>query len=319
MKKRYLGICEKITAFVLAFALIFTTVLQFSAQETKAATTVSITEAAGWFESAYAEWSPVSGATAYKVYVKEASASDSAYVQLDNELVRQYPTYWRADALGLKAGNYVLKVEAVTSSGSVTAVTDTLTVSAYDRTGFGWVNGTSSGAYNDDGTLKSDAVVVYITQDTVDSVEMTVKTGSKDTNVTECTGITNILLAYKKGYETRPLAIRIIGTVNNDGLMTTDSSNFAGDFVIKGSGDSNRLSCGITVEGVGEDATALGWGVRIANASNVEVRNLGFMLCDSGEGDNVGLQQSDDHIWVHNCDMFYGLPGSDSDQAKGDG
>ena len=43
------------------------------------------------------------------------------------------------------------------------------------------------------------------------------------------------------------------------------------------------------------------------------------MLCDSDEGDDVGLQQGNDHIWVHNCDMFYGNAGGDADQAKGDG
>ena len=43
------------------------------------------------------------------------------------------------------------------------------------------------------------------------------------------------------------------------------------------------------------------------------------MLSDSDEGDNIGLQQENDHIWVHNCDFFYGEAGSDSDQAKGDG
>ena len=36
-----------------------------------------------------------------------------------------------------------------------------ITVIAHERTGFAFVNGTSSGAYNDDGTLKSDARVIY--------------------------------------------------------------------------------------------------------------------------------------------------------------
>jgi pectate lyase len=43
------------------------------------------------------------------------------------------------------------------------------------------------------------------------------------------------------------------------------------------------------------------------------------MNCNSGEGDNVGLQQDNNYIWVHNCDMFYGDAGSDADQIKGDG
>ena len=43
------------------------------------------------------------------------------------------------------------------------------------------------------------------------------------------------------------------------------------------------------------------------------------MNCDSDEGDNIGLQQDNSYIWVHNCDLFYGHAGSDGDQAKGDG
>ncbi|SFZ92750.1 pectate lyase [Flaviramulus basaltis] len=43
------------------------------------------------------------------------------------------------------------------------------------------------------------------------------------------------------------------------------------------------------------------------------------MNCNSEEGDNIGLQQDNDHIWVHNVDFFYGDAGGDADQAKGDG
>ncbi|HOH54609.1 MAG TPA: T9SS type A sorting domain-containing protein [Paludibacteraceae bacterium] len=89
-----------------------------------------------------------------------------------------------------------------------------------------------------------------------------------------------------------------------------------GDIVIE---NSNNASGSITFEGIGDDAVADGWGLRLKSASNVEVRNIGFMNCDSGEGDDIGLQQDNDHIWVHNCDFFYGQAGSDADQIKGDG
>jgi len=89
-----------------------------------------------------------------------------------------------------------------------------------------------------------------------------------------------------------------------------------GDIVIE---NSNNASGSITFEGIGDDAVADGWGLRLKSASNVEVRNIGFMNCDSGEGDDIGLQQDNNHIWVHNCDFFYGQAGSDADQIKGDG
>jgi len=43
------------------------------------------------------------------------------------------------------------------------------------------------------------------------------------------------------------------------------------------------------------------------------------MNCNSSEGDDIGLQQNNEYIWVHHCDFFYGDAGSDADQAKGDG
>lgn len=83
------------------------------------------------------EWTPESGATGYQVYVKPAGAADAQYRQLDNELIRRYPSYWRADAVGLAAGSYVLKVEALLSGGGRTSVvTGALPVAAHDRSGF---------------------------------------------------------------------------------------------------------------------------------------------------------------------------------------
>jgi pectate lyase len=89
-----------------------------------------------------------------------------------------------------------------------------------------------------------------------------------------------------------------------------------GDVVIE---NANNASSYLTLEGVGTDAVANGWGVRLKTASNIEVSNIGFMNCNSTAGDNVGMQQDNDHVWVHNCDLFYGDAGSDADQIKGDG
>ncbi len=89
-----------------------------------------------------------------------------------------------------------------------------------------------------------------------------------------------------------------------------------GDIVVE---NDNNGSSYITIEGIGNDAVADGWGIRIKNAANIEVRNLATMNCDSGEGDNIGLQQNNEHVWVHHCDFFYGNAGSDADQVKGDG
>ena len=314
MKKGILFRCRKTAAVVMAFAMTLSYLPQQGisayAKDGSAASqsqvTVSSRECSGWYESAYVEWQPVDGAKSYNVYIKGETEADSAYKKLDDELIRQYPDYWRADAPGLKAGKYMFKVEAVTDSTTASMVTPAVEVMSYDRSGYGFVNGTSSGAYNEDGTLKDNAVVLYITEDTKDTVSLDVVTGSKGA-VTSCTGLQAILYGFKKGKDSRPLDVRLVGNITD--LKSMDK----GDIVIDG------CKNGITFEGIGEDATANGWGLRVKGSSNVEIRNLAYMNCDSNEGDDVGLQQDNDHVWVHNCDFFYGHAGSDADQKKGDG
>ena len=271
----------------------------------------AITEAKGWFETAYVKWTPVSGATGYNVYVKSASATDAAYVQLDDELIRKYPSYMRADALGLRAGDYVMKVVPVVNGkedASAAIVSDTMTVSAYDRSGFTFSSNSpvknGVGAYNNDGTLKSDASVLYVTEANKNTVKM--KIGN-----TEYTGVAAITQAIKAKNNCQPVAIRIIGQVTLSGLSCSDMSSA---YAIGVKGAAN-----VTFEGVGDDATLYTAGVAAFQSSSIEVRNLGLMNWGGGkDGDGITLKQSVG-VWVHNNDIFYGNAGSDGDQAKGDG
>ncbi len=264
----------------------------------------TITKSSGWLESAFVEWSPVPGADSYNVYYTGGGQTNK---KIEDQLIRSYGTYFRADVLGLAAGNYTITIKPVISSvegaGTTTA---SLTVLAQDRTGFAFAGGRIPGGYNLDGTLKTGAVVLYITQNTKNTITMNV-TGA---TTNPCVGLQTILDGFKKGSDTRPLVVRLIGNI------TTPTTTWNGDIVIE---NKNNASSSITLEGVGTDAVANGWGIRIKTGSNIEIRNLGFMLTDAAEGDNVGLQQANDHIWVHNCDLFYGSPGGDADQIKGDG
>ena len=271
----------------------------------------AITEAKGWFETAYVKWTPVAGATGYNVYVKSASATDAAYVQLDDELIRKYPSYMRADALGLRAGDYVMKVVPVVSgkeNASAAIVSNTMTVSAYDRSGFAFSSNSPAkngvGAYNNDGTLKSGASVLYVTEANKNTVKM--KIGN-----TEYTGVAAITQAIKTKNNCQPVAIRIIGQVTLSGLSCPDMRSA---YAIGVKGAAN-----VTFEGVGDDATLYTAGVAAFQSSSIEVRNLGLMNWGGGkDGDGITLKQSVG-VWVHNNDIFYGDAGSDGDQAKGDG
>ena len=267
---------------------------------------VSLQTASGALESAYAEWAS-DGSDSYNVYYSGAGAND---VKVDAQLIRKYGSKYRVDVVGLKAGSYTLKVASV-KGGKETASTTSksLTVKAHDRAGFAFSNGHVPGAYNADGTLKSGAVVLYISESTKNTVKLDVVTSNKGA-VTESVGLQNILTSFKKGYDKRPLVIRLLGNVTDPEV--TDKGDITIDM-----GKKEGLS--MTVEGIGNDATANGWGFRVKGTQDLEIRNIGIMNVDSDEGDNITLQQDNQYIWVHNNDFFYGHAGSDKDQVKGDG
>lgn len=268
------------------------------------AQSITITESAGWLESAYVKWQPVENAESYNIYYSGVGISDK---KIDDQLIRNYNTYFRADILGLKAGNYTIRVVPVISGEEGEgAVTSSLEVKAHDRSGFAFSNGRNPGAYKADGSPKDGAVILYITENTKNTVSLDV-TGA---NANPCIGLETILEGFKKGKDTRPLIIRLVGQITDLNYMDK------GDIVIE---NDNNASSYITIEGVGDDAVADGWGIRVKNASNIEIRNIGLMNCNSDEGDDISLQQNNDYIWVHHCDFFYGDAGSDADQVKGDG
>ncbi|MGG1618003.1 pectate lyase [Paenibacillus sp. NRS-1782] len=312
MKKRITNVMGIVLLFSLAISLI-TGGLQ---NTTAYAAGLSIIDDGGWNETAYVEWSPESNAEGYNVYVKPVSAPDSYYQQIDSELIRKYPSYWRADAVGLAAGDYEMKVEARLSDGStVSAVSNKLSVASYDRSGFAFSSkslyGTGSGAYNEDGTLKNGAQVLYVTSETAQTVTLDVKINSSG-RVQTGVGLGEILALRQKGYDTAPLAIRFIGKVTADDMR--GQLNSSGYLQVKGKKNYSEMN--MTVEGIGDDAYAYGWGILLRYVGNMEVRNLGLMLFPD---DGISMDTGNANVWVHNNDIFYGSAGGDADQAKGDG
>lgn len=269
---------------------------------------ITITESKGWQESAYAKWTLLSDAKSYNVYVKGGQYAD--YTKVDQQLVRNYGSYGRVDVVGLKAGNYSLKVVAVDANGAETSaygIADNLKVVNYDRQGFAH-KGISDGvgAYNNDGTLKAGAKVLYVTKNTFTTIKASL-------NGEEYTGIGNILLAKQKGKDETPLAVRVIGeikTANAGDQLKTDQKGL----LLKGNSATTVMN--VTIEGIGDDACFNGFGLGIINGTNVEVRNMAFFNQGSSN-DNMEIKGTQ-HIWVHNNDYFYGEKGS-GDHGKGDG
>lgn len=260
---------------------------------------IQITEAKGWQESAYLKWAPFEGASSYNVYVDDK--------KIDAQLIRQYASYYRADVLGLKEGTYSVKVVPVNADGKEITGANTasnLVVKSYNREGFAHFKYAGVGAYNNDGTLKAGAKVLYITAKTAKTVSTTVNTGKLET----ITGLQSIIDAYSKGKDKTPIAFRIIGKVNLSDLDHISSS--AEGLQIKGA------MMNMTFEGVGDDATVYGFGFLLREAESVEFRNFAIMRCLD---DAMSLDTKNSHVWIHNMDLFYGKKGSAADQAKGDG
>lgn len=260
---------------------------------------IQITEAKGWQESAYLKWAPFEGASSYNVYVDDK--------KIDAQLIRQYKSYYRADVLGLKEGTYSVKVVPVNAEGKEIAGANTasnLVVKSYNREGFAHFKYAGVGAYNNDGTLKAGAKVLYITAKTAKTVSTTVNTGKPET----ITGLQSIIDAYSKGKDKTPIAFRIIGKVNLSDLDHISSS--AEGLQIKGA------MMNMTFEGVGDDATVYGFGFLLREAESVEFRNFAIMRCLD---DAMSLDTDNSHVWIHNMDLFYGKKGGAADQAKGDG
>lgn len=269
---------------------------------------ITITKAQGWLESAYVTWTSATAVDKFNVYVKPENSD--TYTKLDDELVRYYGSYYRADALGLAAGKYQFKVAPVIGTTEKNAKeSGVVTVESHIREGFAFdsnsshYNAAGVGAYKNDGTLKDGAKVVYITDKNKDTVQFDVVTDAKGT-VTHCTGLGEILAAREKNNaETTPLVIRMIGQVE-----APASVNSAKYMQIKATSN-------VTFEGVGEDATTYHWSFLVRSCDNVEIRNLAVM---EFYDDGISLDTENYNCWVHNCDIFYGQ-NRGGDQKKGDG
>lgn len=276
-----------------------------------ASAALTVKSAGGWNESAWMEFTGFS--EDYSKYNAYVSADNGAtWTLLDYQLVRSYGSYGRVDALGLKAGSYKLKVVPVSKDAEVeadAAVSDALTVEAYNRDGYAHHNAAAGiGAYNNDGTLKAGARVLYITKFNAKTVTMDMKVDSKGKTETR-TGIQDIIQAYEKGQESTPLAVRIIGLLDLADMPALGSKEEG--LQVKGKGHAMNL----TIEGVGNDAAFRGFGMLVRACQYVEIRNIGVMNCMD---DCISLDTDNQRIWVHNNDVFYGKAGS-GDHAKGDG
>ncbi len=139
--------------------------------------------------------------TVLKVEVKKSD--ELSYNLVDSELIRkENDENARVDIVGLAAGSYDVKIM---NSKGVTQIKNDILVTSYDRSGYAHFGASEGvGAYNNDGTLKDNATVVYVNDSNKNTVSATI-----DGNT--YTGIVNILNASTPS---NPVDIRIIGKVS---------------------------------------------------------------------------------------------------------
>ncbi len=169
------------------------------------ASKLNVLECVGANETAYVKIVVVNGyeINDYKVFY----LLNNSYVLVDSQLVRFIDDnndgkndYVRADIVGLAAGKYTIKVEL----GDEVA-TRVIVVSSQDRSGYAHFNYDDGvGAYNNYGTLKANAVVVYVNDATKNTVQA--KIGSKT-----YTGLANIIKNATNA--SIPVDVRILGTI----------------------------------------------------------------------------------------------------------
>lgn len=258
-----------------------------------ATSSITLTSSGAWFESAFAEWSPYKGASSYNVYYKSSS---NDYIQVDSELIRGT----RVDIPGLKGDlTYTIKVVPVISGSELTAAATTFNVTpaTYDRSGYAFFNGTTTGGYNSDGTVKDNANIIYVTDATKDTVKLN-----------GYTGIANILSEAARKKDKTPLIVRFIGTIN----VPAGASSYPDNMVTVKAADH------VTLEGIGPDANISKWGFRFQRSNNIEVRNLDFYWYPE---DAIGFESNCSRVWIHNNTFRIGHQDnpSESDKAHGDG
>lgn len=141
--------------------------------------------------------------------------SESNYIELDSNCISEN----KATILGLKKGSYDIKIK--TLDNKQVSLND-IEVEKQDMSGYATFNKTSIGAYNVDGSLLSNAQVIYVDDSNKNTVAL--KVGSST-----YIGLGNIFKNISK--VSFPLDIRIVGAINTNQFKSkeftplTDSEN----------------------------------------------------------------------------------------------
>ena len=291
---------RKVFAKVVAGLLVVSNLAIAAPSMTYAAAATSFTTVGGWNEMMYATIKGVKD-----VDVTAVSYSGPVSGSLAGEdfeyLVRDTSEGVRVDVMGLKPGTYTLTV--TTKSGTFTQ--SGIEVNEQDRSGYAHYNYTNGvGAYNDDGTLKDNAIVLYVTDENKNTVTLSYggvtvsgignilnsvgKACGEAGHETECKKTSSGKVYYGKGNTNQgilqllaenniPLVIRMVGTVSESGLYKTGTWAAANAGLIDGLTDYDSNDYGGSVGDNGHMA-------RIKSAKDVTIEGVGTDAAMDGWG-----------------------------------
>ena len=150
----------------------------------------------------------------YVISYKKADAEE--YTVLDKELMLENKEQLDCYILGLAKGLYDIKIEQGEGDSYACKTLTDIDVEKQDRSGyahFGREEGI--GGYNNDGTVKEGAKILYLTNENKNTVTL-------DINGTTYTGLVEILKANQ--YMEDPLIIRVLDRITTNQWKTTEEA-----------------------------------------------------------------------------------------------
>ena len=170
-------------------------------EEIQTESSINVTKFSGYNEGAYFEFD-ADGYQASDFTITYSKENTSTKYTLDSELIRKSGSTIRCDILGLVKGTYNVTIQNTKNN---TSINKSVYVTNHDRSGYAHFDNTSGvGAYNDDGSLKTNTIIIYVND--LNKNTVTTKFGSKT-----YTGLGAILAAAKNS--SYPICIRILGSV----------------------------------------------------------------------------------------------------------
>ena len=197
-------------------------------KETLPSSTIAVESMKGLNEQIYFSITP-DRAFEYRVYYK--LGDDNEFSLLDENLMIESDGKLDCYIMGIKAGNYDIKIEAESETAIATKNYSGIKVLAQDRSGYAYFGASEGvGAYNSDGTVKDGTKIVYVTNENKNTVTLEI-------DGTEYVGLVNILQAQYKS--DTPMLIRVIGKITtnqwnykNVEPRLSDGSNTTDDFFL---------------------------------------------------------------------------------------